>query len=32
MASKSFMEDVAMESRGRNDQARRNRSRNKRDF
>jgi Ca-activated chloride channel family protein len=29
---KSFMEDVAMESSGRNDAARRNRSRNKRDF
>jgi len=32
LMAKSFMEDVAMESRGRNDQARRNRSRNKRDF
>ena len=29
---KSFIEDVSMESRGRNDQARRDRSRNKRDF
>ena len=29
---KSFMEDVAMESRGRNDTIRRNRSRGKRDF
>ncbi len=29
---KSLMEDVAMESRGRNDQVRRTRSRNKRDF
>jgi hypothetical protein len=29
---KSFMEDVAMESRGRNDAVRRGRARNKRDF
>ena len=29
---KSFVEDVAMESRGRNDQVRRNRARSKRDF
>jgi hypothetical protein len=29
---KSFMEDIAMESRGRNDQVRRHRSRGKREF
>lgn len=32
LMAKSMMEDWAMESRGRNDQARRHRSRNKRDF
>ena len=32
MSRKSFMEDVAMESRGRNDAVRRDRSRGKRDF